>query len=394
MAMKRDEGLALPARTIASPQSRRTCIILDAAHQLCQIGCDMKLLLTLTDQSFTATKSVGIFNVSMGLARGLMQCPQVSELHILGNNECAAAFANCPPHVHLHELERPVPRRFGRVYWDQLGLPAAIRRIRPDWALLPKGYPPFFPCLGRTKLACYLHDVNWEYYEQQGKSTASPFPTHELLYFRALAKRALTASQLVLTSTQFNKQRYLQYVPQAQVAVVGIGFDTPPSTRPPQGQDILFFTSSFPHKLTPLGIERLQHWLRQAPGAAAIRIHAVGSLPPGTTLPDARWIHHGRIPQAELQQLMATTCRVAVYFSAYEGYGMPPVECLRAGLPCVSSALPPIRENIPAPYLFDNADEAAFIRTMNTAYLATTPPTCPTYPTWAQVAQRCIQAMA
>ena len=28
----------------------------------------MKLLLALTDQSFTATKSVGIFNVSMGLA--------------------------------------------------------------------------------------------------------------------------------------------------------------------------------------------------------------------------------------------------------------------------------------------------------------------------------------
>ncbi len=360
---------------------------------MCQIGADMKLLLTLTDQSFTATKSVGIFNVSMGLAKGLMQCPEVSELHILGNNECAAAFADCPAHVHLHELDRPVPRRFGRVFWDQLGLPAAIRRIRPDWALLPKGYPPFFPRLGHTKLACYLHDVNWEYYEKQGKSQASPFPAHELLYFRTLAKRALTASQLVLTSTQFNKQRYLEYVPQAQVAVVGIGFDSEPCTLLPHGQDILFFTSSFPHKLTTLGIERLQSWLQQIPQADSVRIHAVGSLPPGVNLPDARWIHHGRIPQAELQQLMSTTCRVAVYFSAYEGFGMPPVECLRAGLPCVASDLPPIRENIPAPYLFANEDEAAFIRTMNAAYQATTPPLCPTYPTWAQVAQRCVQAM-
>ena len=54
----------------------------------------MKILLSLTDQSFRATKSVGIFNVSMGLARGLMHCEGVRELHLLGNDECAAQFAN------------------------------------------------------------------------------------------------------------------------------------------------------------------------------------------------------------------------------------------------------------------------------------------------------------
>ena len=69
----------------------------------------MKLLLALTDQSFTATKSVGIFNVSMGLARGLMQAPGVSELHLLGNNECAAHFTNLPPHVHLHLADKQKP---------------------------------------------------------------------------------------------------------------------------------------------------------------------------------------------------------------------------------------------------------------------------------------------
>lgn len=367
--------------------------ILDAPHPICQIAPDMKLLLTLTDQSFAATKSVGIFNVSMGLARGLMTCPGIKELHILGNNECTAAFQHCPDHVHLHELTRPVPRRFGRVFWDQFGLPAAIRRIKPDWAILPKGYPPFFPCLGKTKLACYLHDVIWEHYESLGRSADSPFPAHELAYFRTLSLRALTASDLVLTSTQFNKSRYLSYAPKANVGVVGIGFDAEPCTLPPHGTDILFFASAFPHKLTGLGIQRMQAWLQQQPDADTIRIHVIGALPSHTTLPDARWIHHGRIPQEELQSLMTTTCRVAVYFSAYEGFGMPPVECLRAGLPCVASDIPPIRENIPATYLFDNADEAAFIRTMNAAYAATTVSQCPSYPSWAQVAQRCIDAM-
>lgn len=361
--------------------------------QMCQILTDMKLLISLTDQSFTATKSVGIFNVSMGLARGLMKCPEVKELHILGNNECAAAFANCPAHVHLHELRRPVPKRFGRILWDQWGLPAAIRNIAPDWAILPKGFPPFFPRIGKTKLACYLHDVIWEYYEKLGKATASPFPAHEMVYFRTLSLRALTKADVVLTSTQFNKQRYLEYEPKAHVAVVGIGFDTPVRQTPPHGKDILFYTSPFPHKLTALGISRLHNWLSRQPDADSIRIHTIGALPPNTELPDARWVKHGRVPQDELHRLMTGTCRVAVYFSAYEGFGMPPVECLRAGLPCIASDLPPIRENIPPSYLFDNADEAAFIHTLSTVYRASALPECPTYPTWETVAQRCLRAM-
>lgn len=367
---------------------------LDATRGLWQSFGHMKLLLSLTDQSFTATKSVGIFNVSMGLARGLMQCPEVTELHILGNNECAGAFADSPPHVHLHELNRPVPKRFGRIFWDQVGLPAAIRRIAPDWALLPKGFPPYFPCLGKTRLACYLHDVIWEYYEQLDRAKSSPFPAHEMLYFRSLSKRALSAADIVLTSTQFNAQRYHAYVPHARVAVVGIGFDSPATHTAPRGKDVLFFSSSFPHKLTDLGIRRLSAWLKQLPTAPDTRIHTIGSLPPHVQLPDARWIAHGRIPHSELQQLMADSCRVAVYFSAYEGFGMPPVECLRAGLPCVASDLPPIRENIPGQYLFRNEDEANFIRTLNAAYHAPSLPPCPTYPSWQQVAQRCILAMS
>ncbi len=129
----------------------------------------MKLALVLTDQSFISTKSVGIFNVSMGLAYGLMKCPEVKELHILGNEECADSFRNVPSHVHLHLLDKPVPRRFKRVWWDQVGVCAAVRKIAPDWVLMPKGFPPFFPCFGGARLACYVLDINWEYFEIRGR---------------------------------------------------------------------------------------------------------------------------------------------------------------------------------------------------------------------------------
>lgn len=166
----------------------------------------MKLLLSLTDQSFFATKSLGIFHVSLGLVRGLMQCSGVDELHILGNESCADAFADRPSHVHLHLADRSVPRRFSRVWWDQIGISAAIRSIEADWAILPKGFPPFFPCLGRTKLACYVHDVIWEYYAGMRGTAGNPFPWHQLLYFRTLGLRALAVSDLVLTSTRLDRK--------------------------------------------------------------------------------------------------------------------------------------------------------------------------------------------
>ena len=354
----------------------------------------MKLVLALTDQSFAATKSVGIFNVSLGLARGLAQCPEVEELHILGNRECSEHFQNAPAHVHVHLAEKAVPRRFGRIWWDQVGVSNAIRRIGADWAILPKGFPPYFPSLGHTRLGCYLHDVNWEYYMGPTAPGDSPFPRHELLYFRNLGIRALEVADLVLTSTHFNQTRYHAYVPQAKVAVVGIGFDALARERDRHnGHDILFYVSPFPHKLTALGIQRLQAWLEQREDAANIRVHMLGRLPEGTALPSAQWIHHGRMPQEEMERIMHDECRAAAYFSAYEGFGMPPVECLRSGLPCVASDLPPIRENIPARYLFDNASEDSFIRTLNAVYDQPATEDTPCYPTWEEVASRCVAAM-
>lgn len=355
----------------------------------------MRLLLSLTDQSFAATKSAGIFNVSVGLARGLAQLPQVKELHILGNAECADYFADMPPHVTLHLTDMPVPRRFKRVKWDQAGVSAAIRAIAPDWALLPKGFPPYFPRLGKTKLACYLHDLNWEYYAKHTQEEGvCPFPWHELMYFRTLGLRCLTVADLVLTSTHFNKARFRAYVPGANVEVVGIGFDTPPATAvQSQGKDVLFFGSPYPHKLTMKGIQRLKAWLRQRQDGDNIRVHMVGHQLGVINPNDSHWVKYGRVPQEKLQELLNTTCRTAVYFSDYEGYGMPPVECLRAGIPCVASDIPAIRENIPACYLFDNLSEESFIATMNAAYDKGLTAPCPDFPTWAQVADRVVEAM-
>lgn len=355
----------------------------------------LKVLISLTDQSFRATKSVGIYNVSIGLAKGLAQCKDVSELHILANEEIAPLLAGMPPHVHLHLADKAVPVRYSRVWWDQVGVSRAVRDIQPDWALLPKGVPPFFPRMGKTKLACYVHDVNWEYYAKLGKGTPNSLPRSQHIYFKSLLLRALRISDLVLTSTQFNKSRYLSYEPRSHTAVVGIGFDRPSEEfRRERGRDILFFSSPYPHKLTELGVQRVSAWLKSLGDEGKnIRVHVIGGQTPNFAFPDERWIPYGRLPETEMRRIMTQECRVAVYFSAYEGFGMPPVECLRAGIPCVASDLPPIRENIPAEMLFDNESEPSFFAVMKHAYALTQLPNRPIYPSWQEVAQRVVHAM-
>lgn len=356
----------------------------------------MKIAIALTDQSFQRTKSMGIFNVSMGLTKGLMNHPAVTELHILGNNECKDAFSDCPPHVHLHLLDKPVPRRFGRVWWDQFGLSAVVRKIAPDWLILPKGVPPFFPLLGKTKMACYVHDVMWEHYERRSPSDrAKAFPLHEFIYFKNLSLHAMKTADVVLTHTKFNQERILSYVPESEICRIGIGFDS--LTNLPEKShktDILAYASTFPHKRVDLTISRISAWQAQRNERHDIRVHLVGSLPEGFTLPGSEWIHHQRIPYTELCRLLQRSCRFAVYFSDYESYGMPPVECLLNGVPCLASDIPPIRENLPEKYLVPNDDEKAFIDKANDVYDGKIPFECPTYPTWAEVTDRCVRALA
>ena len=355
----------------------------------------MKILLALTDQSFTATKSLGIFNVSIGLAKGLMQCEGISELHILGNEECAPYFGELPSHVHIHLSEKPVPKQFARLYWDQIGIQRAINRVKPDWAILPKGFPPYFPRLGKTKIASYVHDIIWEYYKNLPAGNESPFPPHQLAYFSSLGIRALEVSNLVLTSTLFNRGRFEAYRPGCHCAVVGIGFDGEPcpALNEKRGRDILSFVSPYPHKQTPLILDYLQQWLAQRVDREGIRIHLVGQLPSNCQLPDTAWIPHQRIPQAELSALIKASCRATTYASAYEGYGMPPVESLRLGIPCVASDIAPIRENIPPKLLFDNESAQDFISKLNHAYDEDNTTAYPSYPNWQEVAEKTLHAM-
>jgi glycosyltransferase involved in cell wall biosynthesis len=131
------------------------------------------------------------------------------------------------------------------------------------------------------------------------------------------------------------------------------------------GISLLVPTSTWPHKLTTQAIAWLQRWADENHFTGAV--HGYGSLPPDCRWPQREgWIHHGRISDDSLRPLENANATL-VYFSAYEGYGLPPVEAAAAGRRAIASDLPPLRETIPRECLFDNGDYGSFAQTLSRA---------------------------
>ena len=79
------------------------------------------------------------------------------------------------------------------------------------------------------------------------------------------------------------------------------------------------------------------------------------------------WRWHERLPETEHRQLIARA-RALVFFTEYEGFGMPPVEAALAGACPVFSAIPATREVMGGcGFSFENSDYESFRVAMNAA---------------------------
>ncbi len=352
----------------------------------------MKLLLNLTDQDPVTTKSLGIINVSLGLLRGFAAQSEIRELHVLTNSSLGCPVKErASGTITYHRANQPPPRRWGRLLWDQWGVVRAAREITPDWLFLPKGFPPGVLSPG-CRVGVYLHDVIWEYYREQ---TENPFPFLERVYFPWLSRVALRKADLVTTSTQWNVERMRHHEPKARVERVGLGFDAvPPLWKEGEtcGQDLLLLTSRLPHKLTPQAVAWVKRWKQETGDRRAV--HGVGGLPAGVSWPEGDgWVLHPRLHGAAYAEVRRK-CRSVIYLSAYEGFGMPPVEAQREGAFPLASDIPPHRENLPPECLFANDNYGQFRERLD-ASLVSPKPVAPSreWPDWNEVAGRITRLM-
>lgn len=349
----------------------------------------MRLLYTLHDQDWATTKSLGILKCSLALLPGLARDPRVKRLDVLCNSSLATLLPGDLPKVRFHLTAQPPPKRWSRVGWDQWQLASWSDEFQPDWLLLPKGFVSLFR-QPRARLSAFVHDAIFSFYAGQKKRPWSPL---ERIYFEHSLRRTLKICDAVVTPSRFTADELFRHY-RCRAAPRAIGeplFGEPrPIATSADPRHLVLLASPYPHKLTVQALDWLGRFADQS--AQPLRLTVVGRLPSDAVWPTREgWTLHGRLDEAEFARVRAN-CGTLVYFSAYEGFGLPPLEALREGRRAVASDLPPHREHLPSEILFDNANYSSFRETLSHALVQ--PPARVSPETAETVAARWIDALS
>jgi hypothetical protein len=359
----------------------------------------LKVCYSISDQSFQRTKSIGILNVSLGLLEGLAGHAGVEQLVIFSNSSLALPIAAGQKRL-VRNYDSAAQGRFGRILWDQWRAYRAAAKTGCDWLFLPKGHASFM-ARPPIKLAAYVHDAMQDFYRSNYPGVVS---RAEEWYFDHGIAATLRRASIIFTNSDFSRRELLRLAGQLHVVAppvvtTGIGFhkaDGPPPTK--KENYIIVLASKWPHKLTRAALDYVRRWQQQMnyPGA----IHVVGELPGDLRVPDfPKWKHFQRLPKGDYL-LMIKSARALVYFSEYEGFGMPPIEAILQGTPSVYSRIPAMEESCRGcGFPFENGSEQEF-QTALTQALACNAETVASWTSlllarhnWQMVAERVVASL-
>ena len=350
----------------------------------------MRVCINLRDQDFSNTKSIGIYNVAIGLTRALAEDERITKLILLINSSLTETFEELQANnkIEIVGCSEEAPRGWRRLLWDQWGLVREVRQLDVDWLILPKGFPPLLLWF-KVKVCSYIHDNIFKCYAAMGWSGISIV---EKCYFSWCYRRAVQKADLIVTNSQFTLDELISSGRKMLAKKVGIGFepnvDLPTDAEERSG--ILVFISPHPHKLSKQSIAWLKRWKKQTGNRS--KIYGVGCMPDNAHWPEGSdWEMTPRLSEAEMMGLWRKV-KVLVYFSAYEGFGMPPCEAIRKGVIPLASDIPPHRENLSNEFLFSNDDYQSFASRLNDALENMKPPV-DQLDTWQDVGNSMVSAM-
>jgi glycosyltransferase involved in cell wall biosynthesis len=267
------------------------------------------------------------------LLAGLAEVDSVNQYVVFTNRETGsdlvprrANFVNAPQGVRASF--RPA-----RILWEQLVLPFAVSRHRLD-VLLNPGFTA--PLICSCPMVTVFHDLQHKRHPDYFRWFDLPF-WNFFLWASAHRSRGLIA---VSGATRDDLERY--YGVQARVIHHGVErefFEIAKSRAP---KDFLLCAStSHPHK----NLVALLRAFGQAGGLPYLVITGVRGFAArqveelaGKSVKVTGWI-----PRQELYQLFREA-RGFIYPSTFEGFGMPVLEAMAAGVPVACSDIPPLRE--------------------------------------------------
>ena len=284
-----------------------------------------------------------------------------NEYVVFANRETGTGLIPACPNFTAFPLDVRAAFRPARIVWEQTALPLAARRKRIDVLLNPGFTAPLIsPCPNVT----VFHDM-------QHKRHPEHFRWFDLPAWRFFLWAAVRRSALVLAVSDATRRDVLSYygLPEAKLRTVPLGvdrrfFEVGASRREPRPY-LLCASTTHPHKnLVPL-IRAFAALRSSRPefslvitGVRGFHAGAVEAAIAGLALAGHVRLT-GWIEREELYALFRDAWAF-VYPSTFEGFGLPVLEALAAGLPTACSAIEPLSSIAGAAALkFDPLDERA-----------------------------------
>jgi len=227
-----------------------------------------------------------------------------------------------------------------RLYWDQVRAPWLAMQARADVVHFTGGTMPWrapHPCV------LTLHDVAWLRGSVEGSF-------HLRWYFGDVQRRLSTYADRIAADSQCARDEIVERigVTPAKVAVTGAGVDDgwfQLSSEPPAGRYVLCVGTVERRKDLITAVRALV----DLPG---VRLISAGPLTRYAAAVTAEVNRLGLADRVELKGYVSEGDLLDLYRNAgafvfpsqYEGFGLPPLQALAAGLPVVASDIPVLRE--------------------------------------------------